>query len=578
MRTLRYFGTLTGPARRPHGVGAGFLAELDDVEDELTAPEPAEEADPLTAGKGTVVGSWIVERVLGKGSTAGALLAAKAGERQVLKVALSASAAQRLAWEAATLRKLTDSRIVRLIDGPFEVAGRTVIALDGAGERTLADEIREQGLLSIGELEKLGEDLLHAVLYLEEEKVWHRDIKPDNLALREVPRKGRRLVLFDFSLAGVPDSETGVGTSVYLDPFLGTGHRQGYDQAAERYAVAVTLHEMASGELPSWGDGLVEAAMLDPSEQLPHLAEDSFDPVLRDRLVEFFGRALHRDAARRFGSLKEMTRAWTDVFRGLDETPPLTTRHTITLDDSAEPDEARDAAAKAATADTPLAAAGLTARALSIAQQQPSPLALRRTFPVRRPRDAHTVKPGFDDPHSPALRRFFHYIRDRACPGWASPRFRRDPPTQCQRHRPLWRVAQDRRRELHWPVHFQDERVGHLLQQPPRHRDVTVRLVRDRCLSLAPGIDDASRNLVGKDRRAGSVSPPTTCQRTSAPGRPHARTARSTCPGPRRRTRRPPRQARRRSSPRAARRAAAWRASPRRRRRRTASGQSGPRA
>jgi serine/threonine protein kinase len=364
--------TAVQPADRTESV-RDFLKDLDDVEDELTAPEPAEEADPLTAGKGTVVGSWTVERVLGKGSTARALLAIKGGaggEPQVLKVALSASATQRLAWEAATLRKLTDSRIVRLIDGPFEVAGRTVIVLDRAGERTLADEIRQQGPLSIGELEKLGEDLLHAVLYLEEEKVWHRDIKPDNLALREVPRKGRRLVLFDFSLAGVPDSETGVGTPVYLDPFLGTGHRQRYDQAAERYAVAVTLHEMASGELPSWGDGLVEASMLDPSEQLPHLAEDSFDPVLRDRLVAFFGRALHRDAARRFGSLKEMTRAWTDVFRGLDETPPLTTRHTITLDDSAEPDEARDTAAQAATADTPLAAAGLTARALSIAQQQ----------------------------------------------------------------------------------------------------------------------------------------------------------------------------------------------------------------
>jgi hypothetical protein len=180
--------TAVQPADRTESV-RDLLAELDDVEDELTAPEPAEEPDPLTAGKGTVVGSWIVERVLGKGSTARALLVARAGEWQVLKVALSASAAQRLTWEAATLRKLTDSRIVRLIDGPFEVAGRTVIALDGAGERTLADEIREQGPLSIGELEKLGEDLLHAVLYLEEEKVWHRDIKPDNLALREVPRR-----------------------------------------------------------------------------------------------------------------------------------------------------------------------------------------------------------------------------------------------------------------------------------------------------------------------------------------------------------------------------------------------------
>ena len=278
--------TAVQPADRTESV-RDFLRDLDDVEDELTAPEPAEEPDPLTAGKGTVIGSWTVERVLGKGSTARALLADKGGEQQVLKVALNASAAQRLTWEAATLRKLADSRIVRLIDGPFEVAGRMVIVLDRAGERTLADEIRQQGPLSIGELEKLGEDLLHAVLYLEEEKVWHRDIKPDNLALREVPRKGRRLVLFDFSLAGVPDNEVGVGTPVYLDPFLGTGNRQRYDPAAERYAVAVTLHEMASGELPSWGDGLVEASMLDPSEQLPHLAEDSFDPVLRDRLVEF---------------------------------------------------------------------------------------------------------------------------------------------------------------------------------------------------------------------------------------------------------------------------------------------------
>ena len=32
--------------------------------------------------------------------------------------------------------------------------------------------------------------------------------------------------------------------------------------------MAVTLHEMASGELPSWGDGMVEARLLDPSSSL----------------------------------------------------------------------------------------------------------------------------------------------------------------------------------------------------------------------------------------------------------------------------------------------------------------------
>jgi len=145
------------------------------------------------------------------------------------------------------------------------------------------------------------------------------------------------------------------------------------DAAAERYAAAVTLHEMASGELPCWGDGVTEPKLLDPAEEVPQLAEDSFDPVLRDRLVAFFGRGLHRDPGKRFGSLKDLTRAWTDVFRDLDQTPPLTTRHTVDRigrDRPADPGAVREAAALAATASTALAAAGLTARALSIAQQQ----------------------------------------------------------------------------------------------------------------------------------------------------------------------------------------------------------------
>ena len=58
--------------------------------------------------------------------------------------------------------------------------------------------------------------------FLDKRGVWHRDIKPDNLALRELDRKGRELVLFDFSLAGTPDTDLIAGTRGYLDPFLGT--------------------------------------------------------------------------------------------------------------------------------------------------------------------------------------------------------------------------------------------------------------------------------------------------------------------------------------------------------------------
>ncbi len=365
--TAIYPGERTESVRR-------FLKDLDRIEDEITAPDAGiPEPDPLTAGKGDEIAGWTVERVLGKGSTSRALLVTKDGGQRVFKVALNDAAARRLEREAQQLGQLTDSHVVRLLDPPFDAGPadhrRKVIGVEYLAGDTLADELRRHGRVTIHELERLGEDLFQALKFLDGRDVWHRDIKPDNLALRPLERKGRELVLFDFSLAGTPDTELGVGTKDYLDPFLGTGRRDRYDQAAELYAVAVTLHEMASTELPSWGDDIIPAGFLDRSEEA-QLAEDVFDPVLRDGLVEFFRTAFNRDATARFGSLHEMTRAWTDIFRDVQTVPPLTTASTVSMTDADETAESirQEAAAKAVAA-TPLAAAGLSAYALSIAQQ-----------------------------------------------------------------------------------------------------------------------------------------------------------------------------------------------------------------
>ncbi|WP_157995788.1 BREX system serine/threonine kinase PglW [Thermomonospora amylolytica] len=348
-----------------------FLDWLELVEEELTSPATEGVPDLLEATRGAVVDGWTVERQLGKGSTAKALLVRRDGHERVLKVALNDAGRERLEHEAARLRELSHAHIVRLIDGPVQIGPRTALVLERAGEQTLAQYLKHEGRLTIDELEALGDQLFRAVEYLEDKGIRHRDIKPDNLGVREQAesKKGRRLVLFDFSLAGAADQAVEVGTPPYLDPFLGTDRRPLYDAAAERYAVAVTLHEMASAELPSWGDGVTEPRMLPDSEQLPQLAEDGFDPTLRDRLVRFFTTALHRDPDKRHASLQEMRRAWADVFRDLDAALPLTTPHTV-HQTTADPQQARQRAAELVTAATPLVAAGLSARALSTALQQ----------------------------------------------------------------------------------------------------------------------------------------------------------------------------------------------------------------
>jgi serine/threonine protein kinase len=362
-----------------------FLRRLDKIEEELTAPEPDPEQDPLTAGPGDEIVGWTVLRQLGTGSTSKALLVSKdgdAGGGRVFKVGLGDAAARRLEREAEQLGPLNDSHVARLLDPPFQAGPdgkrRTVIGVEYVGDHTLAEELRLHGPLTMHELERLGEDLFQAIAFLDRRGVWHRDIKPDNVALRELDRKGRELVLFDFSLAGTPDTDMVAGTRGYLDPFLGTPGRQRYDLAAELYAIAVTLHEMASGELPSWGEDIPDGRFIDPAEEV-QLAEDLFDPVARDGLVEFFKVALHRDAARRFNSLHGMTRAWTDIFRDLETVPPLTTSATNRdgigeEDEGADPVESarakRAEAAAKASPSTPLAAAGLSPYALSIAQQK----------------------------------------------------------------------------------------------------------------------------------------------------------------------------------------------------------------
>lgn len=361
----------------------------------------------LEAVAGDVLGGrWQVRRRLGTGSTSRAFLvrdleaeARKTRPLAVLKVALSDNRGEILVHEAEIMGRLrADSRVIRLVEPePIKIADRTVLVLEYVGderdesgegaesgatrtrrrEETVARQLRESGRLQIDQLEAYGDYLFGAVDFLEGESVWHRDIKPDNIAIRIRPNRTRELVLIDFSLAGYPAKDYEAGTEGYLDPFIGTLTRTAYDSHAERYAVAVTLHQMASGELPKWGDGSLPPRMTD-QETHPHptIAKDAFEPAVRDALVAFFEKSLARDAARRFPELKPMRDAWKKIFLDASQTVPSShrSRHPEAAEGpaggnaqpviaDAEPltaEQQREQRAAEVTRDTHLSAAGLT--------------------------------------------------------------------------------------------------------------------------------------------------------------------------------------------------------------------------
>ena len=90
-----------------------FLALLEGVETEVTAPAPDALVNPLDArANDRLAGGFVVKKRLGQGSTSVALLVERDGREGVLKVALEPSLNPRLSEEGQILRKLRHANIV----------------------------------------------------------------------------------------------------------------------------------------------------------------------------------------------------------------------------------------------------------------------------------------------------------------------------------------------------------------------------------------------------------------------------------------------------------------------------------
>lgn len=338
--------TRPAPGERFDSVGKFLGALLAVTESHI---EEDEDIDPVDAPPGAILGGgrFTVLRRLGRGSTAVGLLvsdANDAGAQRVLKVALDAKAGRRLHDEAAVLQAIAGSRLVKILEGPLALGERSALLLESAGDETLSELLRERKRLSLDLLERFGQDLLEAVVQLDQAGVDHRDIKPGNLGVRN-GRGGKHLVLFDFSLTRAAASDVAAGTPPYLDPFLG-GLRTRFDSAAERYAAAVVLFEMATGYTPFYGDPLADPASVPDG---PTIEQKDFDGAISSVLCSFFRKALARDAKTRHYTAAEMLEEWRAAFPSDATTAP----------------ENADELANAANVATPLDQAGLSARALS---------------------------------------------------------------------------------------------------------------------------------------------------------------------------------------------------------------------
>ena len=296
-----------------------FLHQLTQVENELTTPDSEALQNPMEAKNGDrLPGGLVVLERLGQGSTAVAFLVQHGDSQCVLKLANKPDHNDRLKAEFETLKQLDHPGIVKA-EELLDLHGLAGILMERAGEETLARRLRKEGRLHIDFLQRFGTDLIDTIVELERVGVSHRDIKPENIGIRQRGKHSEQhLTLFDFSLSHISPENIRCGTTAYLDPFIRLRRPVRWDLQAERFAVGMTLYEMAAGDLPTWGDGKSDPSVLECG---PNLFPERFSADLREQLVAFFQRALHRDFSQRFDNPRQMRDAWLAVFAELEQTP-----------------------------------------------------------------------------------------------------------------------------------------------------------------------------------------------------------------------------------------------------------------
>lgn len=278
----------------------------------------------------TRLGKYRLIRTIGKGGM-GVVYEA---EDEVLhrKVALKVlrdvgdvGSIKRLHREATAAARLSHPNIVAIHDvGTVEEAGRSAehyIAMDFVPGRSLAEAMPR---LALHERIRVLEIVAGAVAHAHERGVIHRDLKPQNVLMEELPTADSttglrwRVWLSDFGLAKVQDGEdlsrTGmvVGTVHYMSPEQVRGEIRKTGPATDVWALGVTLYEMVTDRKPFDGGGAMgiyeKILFEEPSRRFRRRSDPD--------LMTIWTKALEKEPLRRYATAREMGEELGRYLRG----------------------------------------------------------------------------------------------------------------------------------------------------------------------------------------------------------------------------------------------------------------------
>lgn len=229
---------------------------------------------------------------------------------------------ERFQREAAILEKLSrgSSQIPKLY-AYFAEAETFYLVQEYIEGVTLAEKVQQNGVLSDSAVREILISLLRVLDYVHAQHIIHRDVKPDNVILRD---SDHQPVLIDFgivkeALGTVIDSEKthsiAIGTPGYMSSEQAAG-RPVY--SSDLYSLALTAVFLLSGQAPH---------TLENDSRTGELLWRKAVPNLHGQLAGVLDRALRFHPRDRFANAKEMLSALTSDQSSLPPENPVETTH-----------------------------------------------------------------------------------------------------------------------------------------------------------------------------------------------------------------------------------------------------------
>lgn len=246
-------------------------------------------------------GRYAVERTLGAGGMAVVYLARdeELGRSVAIKMLDARFAAdgefrERFVREARMAAGLAHPNIVSVYDAGEE-DGRPFIVMECVEGTTLAEEVARRKRLPPHEVIDLALQACGGLAHAHDAGLVHRDVKPQNLLLRE----DGVLKIADFGIARSAEATqltqvgTVLGTVQYLSPEQAAGEQ--VTAAADLYSLGTVVYELLAGHPPRRFESLAElGASTEPIAPVRELA-----PEVSEALEEVVMRCLAKNPAYR---------------------------------------------------------------------------------------------------------------------------------------------------------------------------------------------------------------------------------------------------------------------------------------